>query len=172
MNLIAAADQAWGIGRDGGLLTHLPGDMKYFRETTRGHVVVMGRKTLEGFPGGQPLSQRVNVVLSRDPGFRIKGAEVCKSLEAALQFLEQFPPEDIYIIGGKSIYEQFLPYCNTVHVTAIDYAYAGDTYFPDLDKEEEWEMEEEGEEQTYFSICYCFRRYRRKKAVVTGERKC
>ena len=172
MNLIVAADKNWAIGREGRPLVTIPADQQMLLRETKGKVVVMGRKTLEGFPGGQPLSQRVNVVLSRDPGFRIKGAEVCKSLEAALQFLEQFPPEDIYIIGGKSIYEQFLPYGNTVHVTAIDYAYAGDTYFPDLDKEEEWEMEEEGEEQTYFSICYCFRRYRRKKAVVTGERKC
>ena len=76
MNLIAAADEAWGIGKDGGLLAHLPGDMKYFRETTQGKVVVMGRKTLESFPGGKPLKNRINIVLTRNGAYQPEGVRV------------------------------------------------------------------------------------------------
>ena len=123
MNLIAAADENWGIGKNGGLLAHISGDMKYFRETTKGKIVVMGRKTLEGLPGGQPLGNRVNVVLSENPAYKIKGAVVCHNIDEALEYLKQFSSEDIYVIGGESIFRQFLPYCNTVYLTLIDYEY-------------------------------------------------
>ena len=155
MNLIAAADENWGIGKNGGLLAHISGDMKYFRETTKGKIVVMGRKTLEGLPGGQPLGNRVNVVLSENPDYKIKGAVVCHNIDEALKYLKQFSSEDIYVIGGESIFRQFLPYCNTVYLTHIDYEYDADVKFPvNLWKSQEWEMVEEGEEQTYFSLCY------------------
>ena len=88
MNLIAAADEAWGIGKDGGLLAHLPGDMKYFRETTQGKVVVMGRKTLESFPGGRPLKNRTNIVLTRNGAYQPEGVRVCRSREEALEASE------------------------------------------------------------------------------------
>ena len=87
MNLIAAADENWGIGKNGGLLAHISGDMKYFRETTKGKIVVMGRKTLEGLPGGQPLGNRINVVLSENPAYKIKGAVVCHNIDEALEYL-------------------------------------------------------------------------------------
>ena len=155
MNLIAAADENWGIGKNGGLLAHISGDKKYFRETTKGKIVVMGRKTLEGLPGGQPLGNRVNVVLSENPAYKIKGAVVCHNIDEALEYLKQFSSEDIYVIGGESIFRQFLPYCNTVYLTHIDYEYDADVKFPvNLWKSQEWEMVEEGEEQTYFSLCY------------------
>ena len=155
MNLIAAADENWGIGKNGGLLAHISGDMKYFRETTKGKIVVMGRKTLEGLPGGQPLGNRVNVVLSENPAYKIKGAVVCHNIDEALEYKKQFSSEDIYVIGGESIFRQFLPYCNTVYLTHIDYEYDADVKFPvNLWKSQEWEMVEEREEQTYFSLCY------------------
>ena len=155
MNLIAAADENWGIGKNGGLLAHISDDMKYFRETTKGKIVVMGRKTLEGLPGGQPLGNRINVVLSENPAYKIKGAVVCHNIDEALEYLKQFSSEDIYVIGGESIFRQFLPYCNTVYLTHIDYEYDADVKFPvNLWKSQEWEMVEEGEEQTYFSLCY------------------
>ena len=155
MNLIAAADENWGIGKNGGLLAHISGDMKYFRETTKGKIVVMGRKTLEGLHGGQPLGNRINVVLSENPAYKIKGAVVCHNIDEALEYLKQFSSEDIYVIGGESIFRQFLPYCNTVYLTHIDYEYDADVKFPvNLWKSQEWEMVEEGEEQTYFSLCY------------------
>ena len=139
MNLIAAADENWGIGKNGGLLAHISGDMKYFRETTKGKIVVMGRKTLEGLPGGQPLGNRINVVLSENPAYKIKGAVVCHNIDEALEYLKQFSSEDIYVIGGESIFRQFLPYCNTVYLTHIDYEYDADVKFPvNLWKSQEW----------------------------------
>ena len=161
MNLIVAADERWGIGKDGGLLAHLPGDMKYFRETTRGKVVVMGRKTLESFPGGQPLKNRRNIVLTRNPEYSVKGAEVVRSPEELLKLLEGSPLEDVYVIGGGEVYRQLLPYCDTVYVTKIDFAYQADTFFPNLDESPEWELAEESEEQTCFDIEFTFRTYRR-----------
>ena len=162
MNLIAAADENWGIGKNGGLLAHISGDMKYFRETTKGKIVVMGRKTLEGLPGGQPLGNRVNVVLSENPAYKMKGAVVCHNIDEALEYLKQFSSEDIYVIGGESIFRQFLPYCNTVYLTHIDYEYDADVKFPvNLWKSQEWEMVEEGEEQTCFDLEFAFTKYER-----------
>ena len=103
MNLIAAADENWGIGKNGGLLAHISGDMKYFRETTKGKVVVMGRKTLESFPGGKPLKNRVNIVLTQNQDFAPEGVTVCHSIEETLKTLKQYPKEDVFIIGGGMI---------------------------------------------------------------------
>lgn len=160
MNLIAAVDRHWAIGNQGQQLVTIPQDQKRFRDQTLGKVVVMGRKTLESLPGGQPLYGRVNVVLSRDPRFQVKGAVVCRSLEEALTFLEAYASEDIYIIGGDSIYQQFLPYCDCAYVTYIDFAYHADTWFPNLDQKQEWVMTEESDEQTYFDLCYTYRTYK------------
>ena len=163
MNLIVAVDKNWAIGRKGNLLVTIPEDQKLFREETLGKVIVMGRKTLESLPGGQPLYGRTNVVLTRNPDFKKKGTEVFHSLEAVLEFLKQFPSDEVFIIGGDQIYRQFLPYCDTAHVTWIDFQYEADAYFPNLDQDPEWEVTAESEEQTYFSLCYEFRRYQRKQ---------
>lgn len=165
MNIIVAVDSRWAIGRGGQLLVKIPADQKLFREETLGKVIVMGRKTLESLPAGQPLYGRTNIVLSENPDYQVKGAIVCHSVEETLEQLKQVPSEDIFIIGGQSIYEQFLPYCDTAHVTYIDYEYQADASFPNLDQDGEWEMDLESEEETYFDLCYTFRRYvRRKKA--------
>lgn len=161
MNLIAAVDKRWAIGNKGQLLVSIPGDQKLFRDETLGKVVVMGRKTLESLPGGRPLYGRTTIVLSRDKSYQIKDAQVVHTLDEALAELEKYPSEDIYIAGGQEIYEQFLPYCHTAHITWIDYAYDADTYFPNLDEEQEWKLAAESEEQTYFNICYEFRMYKR-----------
>lgn len=162
MNLIVAVDKHWAIGSKGQLLVAIPQDQKMFREETLGKVIVMGRRTLESLPGGKPLYGRTNLVLTRDPGYEVKGAKVCHSVEEVLELLKAYPPEDIYIIGGESIYEQFLPYCDTAHVTYIDFAYAADTYFPNLDMLPEWTLAEESDEQTYFDLCYTYRRYQKR----------
>lgn len=163
MNLIVAVDKNWAIGKNGNLLVSIPGDQKMFRDETLGKVIVMGRKTLESLPGGQPLYGRTNVVLTRNPAFKQKGSEVFHDVEETLNYLKQFPSEDIFIIGGEQIYRQFLPYCDTAHVTWIDFQYEADTFFPNLDKDPDWEVTAESDEQTYFSICYEFRRYERKQ---------
>ena len=163
MNLIVAADNNWAIGNKDKLLVSIPNDQKHFREETTGKVVVLGRKTLSTFPQGLPLKNRTNIILSRNPQYTVKDAMVVHSLEELLEKLKKYPSEDIYIIGGESIYRQMLPYCDTAHVTKIDHAYQADTYFPDLDKDPEWEITADSDELTYFDIPYRFLRYERKK---------
>lgn len=162
MNLIVAVDRNWAIGKDGRLLVNIPADQQMFMRETTGKTVVMGRKTLESLPGKQPLSKRENIVLSSDPGYSVKNATVCSSFEEAAALLKERRSEDVYIIGGQSIYRQFLPLCDTAHVTWVDYVYDADTFFPNLDQDPGWWLEEESDEQTYFDLCYSFRRYVRK----------
>jgi len=162
MNLIAAVDENWAIGNKNQLLVSIPADMKFFRETTVNKVVVMGRKTLESFPGGQPLKKRTNIVLTRDKNYKVKDAIVVNTVEALLEELKKYDEEDIYIIGGESIYRQMLPYCKLAHITRIHHAYEADTFFPNLDKMEDWEITGISEEQTYFDLEYEFVRYERK----------
>ena len=163
MNLIVAVDNNWAIGNKNELLIRIPNDHKHFREETTGKVVVLGRKTLETFPQGLPLKNRTNIILSRDENYKVKDAIVVHSVEELLEELKNYPDEDIYIIGGESIYRQMLPYCNVAHVTKIDHEYEADTYFPNLDKDEDWEITADSDEQTYFDIAYEFLKYERKK---------
>ena len=162
MNIIVAADQNWAIGKDNKLLISIPADMKFFRTTTTGKVVVMGRKTLESFPGGQPLKKLTNIVLTRDKNYKVKDAIVVHSIEEVLEELKKYDSEDVYVIGGDSIYSQMLPYCDTAHVTKIDFAYEADSWFPNLDEDPEWKIAEESEDQTYFDLEYTFVKYVRK----------
>ena len=162
MNIIVAVDKNWAIGCNNKLLVSIPSDMKFFRETTTGNVVVMGRKTLESFPNGLPLAKRTNIVLTRYQDYKVKGAILVNSEEELLEELKKYEEDDIFVIGGVSVYEMMLPYCNTVYVTKIDFAYQADTYFPNLDEMPEWEMTEESEEQTCFDIEFAFTKYERK----------
>lgn len=162
MNIIVAVDGNWAIGNREKLLVSIPNDHKHFREETTGKVVVLGRKTLKTFPQGLPLKNRTNVILSRDPEFGVKDALTAHSVEELLELLKGYPTEDVYVIGGESVYRQLLPWCNVAHVTKIDHKYEADTYFPDLDADPEWEITAESEEQTYFDIAYTFVKYERK----------
>ena len=161
MNLIVAVDKNWAIGKDNKLLVSIPADMKYFRDTTKGNIVIMGRKTLESFPQSQPLKNRVNIVITKNPDYQVKGAVVVHSVEEAIEESKKYEGE-VYVIGGESIYRAMLPYCKTAYVTKIDHAYAADTYFPNLDEENDWELIGETEEQTYFDLEYVFARYENK----------
>lgn len=163
MKLIVNADKNWGIGKGNQLLVHIPNDMKFFREMTTGHVIVMGRKTLESFPNKMPLPKRTNIVLTKDQNYKSSGSPtLVHSEEELMEELKKYDSDDIYIIGGESVYRMMLPYCDTAYVTKLDYAYDADTYFPNLDEMDDWVLAEEGEEETYFDIEYTFRTYRRK----------
>ena len=162
MNIIVAADKNWGIGYQNKLLVSIPSDMKFFRETTTGKVVVMGRKTLESFPNGLPLAMRTNIVLTRKPDYQVKGALIFRSVEDVLEELKKYESEDIYVIGGEEIYREFLPYCDVAHVTKIDHEYLADAFFPNLDQEKDWVITADSEEQTYFDLEYTFLRYERR----------
>lgn len=163
MNLIAAVDQNWAIGNKNQLLVRIPADQKFFRETTTGKVVVMGRKTLESFPNGLPLKNRTNIVLTRDMDYTVKDAIVLHSLEELREELKKYPSEDIYVIGGETIYRQLLDECDVAHITKIEYAYDADAYFPNLDELPEWQITADSEEQTYFDLEYFFYKYERVK---------
>lgn len=163
MNCIVAVDKNWAIGYQNKLLVSIPDDMRFFREVTTGKVVIMGKNTLESFPGGLPLKNRTNIVIALEKDYKVKDATVVYSIEEALEEAKKYNSEDIYIIGGASIYRQMLQYCDVAHITKIDYAYQADTYFPDLDSMEDWVLAEESEEHTYYDLTYTFCRYERRK---------
>lgn len=163
MNLIAAVDKNWAIGKDNGLLVSIPADMKFFRETTTGKVVIMGRKTLESFPNGLPLKNRVNIVLTTDHSYQVKDAVIVHSKEELEEELQKYNSEDIYVIGGESVYRLLLDACDTAHITKIDYAYEADAFFPNLDENPDWEIVADSEEQTYFDLEFYFLKYQKVK---------
>lgn len=163
MNLIAAVDNNWAIGKNNQLLVNIPADMKFFRTTTTGKVVVMGRKTLESFPNGQPLKNRTNIVLTHDRTYSVRDAVVVYSMDELREELKKYDSEDIYVIGGESIYRQLVDECDVAHITKIDFAYDADAYFPNLDEKDEWEITADSEEQTYFNLIYHFLKYEKRK---------
>ena len=139
MELIVAVYDDWGIGADGTQPVALSADRKFFRETTKGACVIVGRKTLADFPGGKPLPNRVNVVISRG-GVPMEGVTVCRSPEEAAELTKQYPR--VMVIGGGSIYRQMLPYCDTAYITKVHATPASDTYFPNLDEDQDWKLEQ------------------------------
>ncbi len=163
MNVIAAVDRKWGIGNKRQLLVQIPADQKLFRQETTGKVIILGHRTLETFPQGMPLAGRTNIILSRDPDFKVKGADVVHSIEELMEELKAYDSRDVYVVGGESIYQQLLPYCDTAHLTMIDHTYEADAHFPNLETDEEWVQTGESDEQTYFDLAYTFVKYERRK---------
>lgn len=161
MNIIASADNHWAIGKNNELLIRIPQDMKRFRQMTTGNVVVMGRKTLESFPNQAPLKDRVNIVLTSNPNYEVKGAVIVHSMDELQEELKKYNSEDIYVIGGDSIYRQMLDLCDTAYITKIDYAYEADAHLPNLEENPAWSLAEESEEQTYFDVIYTYQTYKR-----------
>lgn len=162
MDLIVAVDNNWAIGNKGNLLVSIPEDQKFFRQITMGSVVVLGRKTLARFPNGLPLAGRDNIILSRNKGFKVKGGIIVHSEEELLQKIKEYNDREIFVIGGGTVYEMLLPYCKYAHVTKIDYNYEADTYFPNLDKLDNWELIADSDEHTYFSLEFYFNKYENK----------
>ena len=159
MDLIVAVDNNWAIGSKGDLLVSIPEDHKFFRNVTMGGVVILGRKTLATFPNGLPLKGRDNIIFSKNPNYRVDGAEVVHSKEELFECLKKYKDREIFVIGGGSIYEMLLDYCKYAHVTKIDYNYEADTYFPNLDNLDNWNVVADSEEHTYFSVEYYFYKY-------------
>ncbi len=133
MKAILHADKEWGIGKGNALMFSIPADMKFFRETTTGNVVVMGLNTLKSFPGGQPLKNRVNIVLSAS-GEPIEGCTVVSSVEELMREVKKYDGEKVFVIGGAMTYKLLLPYCSEVLVTKVDAVGGADAYFENLDK--------------------------------------
>ena len=138
MNIIVAADQTWGIGAKNDLLYNLKQDMNFFKEMTMDKIVVMGRNTLESFPGGKPLKRRINICLNAEEGFEREGVIVVTSLDQLFEKLSIYNTDDIFIIGGASIYRQLLPYCRFAYITKIEDSKSAEVFFPNLDLEEDF----------------------------------
>lgn len=159
MELIVAVYDDWGIGRDGTQPIALSVDRKFFRETTRGAMVIAGRRTIADFPGQKPLPGRVNVALTRSSA-QIPGFTVCNSTEEAVELAKT--ADRAMVIGGGSIYKQMLPYCDTAYVTKVHVTPESDTWFPNLDEDPDWILAEILQSGIESGISYEMCRYTRK----------
>ena len=157
MDLIAAVDRNWAIGKDGDQLCYIPADLKRFQALTTGHAVILGRKTLATFPGGRPLKNRRNLILSRSADFAPEGAEVFPDVDSLLAAA----PVDAFVVGGASVYKALRPYCDRAYITKIDRAWPADSFFPDLDADLAWQVTEEGEPLEHEGLTFRYVTYER-----------
>ena len=159
MELIAAVYEDWGLGADGTQPVALSADRKFFRETTKGAAVIVGRRTVEDFPGQKPLPGRRNILLSRKGG-AYPGFTLCASVEEALEAVKDAPR--VFVIGGGSIYRQLLPYCQSAYITKLHTAVPCDTFLPDLDRDPQWELAETLQTGEENGIAYEMVRYQKR----------
>ncbi len=155
---IVHADKEWGIGKGNDMMFSLPKDMKFFRETTLGHTVVMGGNTLRSFPNGKPLKNRVNIVLSR--GQVRDDCVIVRSYEELKNEMKARQKEDIYVIGGGEVYKELLPYCDEVLLTKVDAVGGAEVFFPNLDEDENFVCVDGGEPMEDNGLMIRFTRYR------------
>lgn len=161
MKIIVAVDEKWGIGKDGELLCHLPGDLKYFKEKTVGKTVVMGRVTLESLPGKKGLPNRKNIVITSDHEYVAENAEAVSSEEELWSVLSATPTDDVFIIGGAKVYAAFLKYCDTCYVTKMYKDFDADRFFPNLDDDMDFMRTDISDIQEENGIRYQFLEYKR-----------
>lgn len=159
MKAIVNVDNNWGIGIGDKLLNHIPADMKFFKEKTTGNVVVMGRSTFMTFPGPRALPNRVNIVLTKDESWSAPDVITVHSLDELFEQLQRYDTDTVYVIGGSIVYEQLLPYCDTVYVTKVDSSKEADKFFPNLDEAEGWKLDYEGEEAEHNGVKFRFTTY-------------
>ena len=162
MNLIVAADNKWGIGRDGGLLASIPTDMKYFREHTTGKVVVMGRRTLDSMPGKRGLPTRINYVLTTNPDYEAERCKVVHSEDELWNELSQYEPDDVFLIGGAHLYNNFYRMCDRLYVTKMDADLDADTFIVNFDDDPDYAVVSESEPVTENGITFRFVVYEKK----------
>ena len=155
MRAIFHADRNWGIGKGNDLMFALPKDMQFFRETTQGKVVVMGLNTLRSFPNGKPLKNRTNIVLC--PEDVDEDVITVHNLAELFAQLKKYPPEDVFVIGGASVYRTLIPYCSEVLVTKVDADGGAEVFAPDLDADGNFELKYESEpiEDNGYTIRFC-----------------
>lgn len=159
MKLIAAIDSKWGIGKNGKLLTSIPDDMRFFKETTQNHLLIMGYKTLVSLPNSKPLTGRLNVVLSNIAETTVEGAIVCNNINQLLLLIKDFSSNDIIVIGGGLTFYQLLPYCDTAYITKMQFNGDADAFMPNLDENSSWKIVHESEQRDFEGIKYSFVEY-------------
>ena len=165
MNLIAAADLNWGIGKDGGLLVSLPGDMKYFKEKTSGKVVIMGRATLESLPGGKPLPNRTNIVLTTNKDFEREGCIIVHDMDELAAACKDYAPDDIMVIGGEQIYMQLIRQCDKLYITKILEEFEADKHLMNADRMKSFELVSESDVMEEKGVQYQFLVYQKKQSA-------
>ena len=163
MNFIVAVDKNWNIGKDNKLLFDIPQDMKYFREKTMGKVVVMGEATLKSLPGGKPLKGRTNIVLSDDKSFTVDGAVMVRTMYELFREIEKHPGEDVFVIGGASVYNQLMDSCDTAYITKVDKIVPADVSINALDGRENWRLLETSDTQSHEGLEFTFNVYKNNK---------
>jgi dihydrofolate reductase len=147
ISIIAAIDQKRGIGKDNKLPWDIPEDMQRFRDKTKGHAIVMGRKTFESI--GRPLPNRVNIVVTRDKDYKAEGCTICPSLEEALIKAKEIDKDEIFVIGGGEIYRQALPFSDKLYLTLVEGDYGADTFFPEYAEFKKIVLEKKEESGNY-----------------------
>ncbi len=145
MRAIVAVDKEWGIGKNNGMLFHLPKDLAFFKKTTMGKVIVMGGNTLLSFPNSKPLPGRTNIVLSES--IEREDCVVVKSLSALFSELEKYSSDDIFIVGGAKFYATMIDYCAVAYVTKVDEIGEATVFFPNLDDRENWSLRSESDKE-------------------------
>lgn len=164
MKAILSADLSWCIGKDGGLLFHVPEDMKFFKNTTIGHTVVMGRRTFESLPGKKPLPGRRNIVLSSSVK-NIDGAETAANISELMGLISS-DIDDVFVMGGANVYKQLLKYCDKAYVTRFLAEGNGDVFFPNLDSNAAWQLEYESDVRSFDGLDFKFTTYKNLCAAV------
>ncbi len=162
MKAIVVVDKNWNIGKDGGLLVHLPGDLRYFKEKTVGNVIVIGRKTLESFPNAKPLPNRTNIVLTNNPDYKNPDCIVCVGLDELRKELLKYDDDSIYIAGGEMIYNLFVDECDEILLTKLDAEFEADKSFPNLDEHPDFDLVRSSEDMKEKGITYNFQVYKKK----------
>ncbi len=168
MKLIVAVDKEWGIGYKGDLLARVRADLFNFRDLTTEKVVILGSNTLATFPGGRALKNRTNIVLHPSPEYAPENTTVVHSIDELLEEVKKYDTDDVFVIGGASVYRQMLPYCDTAYVTKFDKSFEKDVFFTNLDEDENWKLVKssethisDAEKDTEANLHFCFTEYKR-----------
>lgn len=160
MKLIAAVNENWGIGKGNDLLYRIKEDMKFFRRTTENNIIIIGRKTLESFPNGEPLKNRTNIVLTNNPSYKKENTVIANGIGELFGILSAYPSDRIYVCGGGTVYRALLPYCDEALITMVHDKKAADIFFPDLDKMPNWETTYTSEKFEENGLFFSFMRYK------------
>ena len=163
---ILCVDKKWGIGRRNGLLFSLPKDMKFFKEKTTGNVVVMGLATFLSLPKQEPLKDRINIVLCDNPDWKAQGVTVVHSSKELTEEIKKYDTDSVFIIGGASVYSQFVPLCSEAYITKFNAQKDADKFFPNLDKDENWFLAEESDVKSEKDVEFVFTLYKNKQNSI------
>ncbi len=162
MKLIVAVAKNWAIGYKGGLLFNLPDDMAFFKNNTLDKVVVMGRNTLLSFPGGKPLKNRTNIVLTTNRSFQAEGCILCHSFDELFKELEKYSDDDVLVIGGGKIYNDLYSYCSEAYITKVDSIVNADTFLHNFDEDGDWYLSYASEVHENNGLKFTFNTYKNK----------